>query len=178
MVPCRLCGFQGSNDITPKCPVCGEAYDDGQAGDRRQGDEGMPGPRLANAAAGGVSYGKPPQKSPIGGETIEMCTSTEEVPTSTYLNLNLQSLLQLIPEQQHRKKKAEGVVVRAAGGGLSPTRADDGYRCDPDGVYIRPRVDPTMRVLKVGSECFLMPLKTCCTAVSTGGVFRVEAAQQ
>lgn len=159
MVLCRLCGFGGSNDnntsIQPKCcPICGEAY--GQARDTRYNsdDEDVPGSRLAKAAAAGNAWcGKSLLAEPQigGGKATEKCGGAEGVaPTSTYLNLDLQSLLQLIPEQQHRKKRAEDVVVRAAGGGRSPTQADDSSRrCDPDGVYIRPRVDPTMRVLKV-----------------------------
>lgn len=159
MVLCRLCGFGGSNDNTsvhPKCcPICGEAYDDGQARDTRQkDDEDVPGSRLTKAAAGDVLCGKSPQKPQIGGRATGECSGAEGGTTSTYLNLDLQSLLQLIPEQQRRKKRAEDVVVRAADGGRSPTQADDSSsRCDPNGVYIRPRVDPTMRVLKVRVAC-------------------------
>lgn len=157
---CRLCGYRGSNDKTCVqpicCPICGEAYDDERVTERRQDNEDVRGLRLTKASAGRMWCGKSPQKSQTGGKPIEKSNSTEGVRTSTYLNLDLQSLLQLIPEQQHRKKRAEDdVVLRAVSGGLTPTRAED-----PDCVYIRPRVDPTMRVLKVRAACVLVLLIT------------------
>lgn len=161
MVSCGLCGFRGSSDNTcaqPHCPICGEAYDDVRWSDRRE-DEDMPGSRLAKAD-GGVWGGKSLQKSQIGAQSMGRCNSSEGVPTSTYLNLDLQSLLHLIPEQQHNRKKRAEDVVRAAGVGPTPTRGDDSSRCDPDGVYIRPRVDPTMRVLKVRVACVMYVFKT------------------
>lgn len=74
--------------------------------------------------------------------------NTEGAKGSTHLNLDLQSLLHLIPEQHDRKKRAQRDVVRATEVGLAPTQANNGRR-DPDVVYIQPRVDPTMTVLKV-----------------------------
>lgn len=105
----------------------------------------MQGSRLAQAA-GGSWCAASQQKSRSGG--LDGCNSAEGATGSTYhLNLDLQSLLHLIPEQQDRKKRAQDVVW-ATGAGLTPTQADDGRR-DPDVVYIQPRVDPTMTVLKV-----------------------------
>lgn len=136
MVACRLCGYRGHND-TNTCPVCGEEYDKAQDGH-------MPESRLAQAA-GGSWCGISQQKSRIGNPDG---SKSAKGAASTYLNLDLQSLLHLIPEQQDRKQRAQD-VVRAAGAGLSPTRANNGQH-DPDVVYIQPRVDPTMTVLKVG----------------------------
>lgn len=137
MVSCRLCGYRGHNDTNTQCPVCGEAYDRPQHGY-------MPGARLAQPA-GGSLCGVIQQKSRIGG--LDGCSSTEGA-KATYLNLDLQALLHLIPEQQDRKKRAQRDVVRATEAELSPTRAENDRR-DPDVVYIQPRVDPTMTVLKV-----------------------------
>lgn len=138
MASCRLCGYRGDNETNPQCPVCGEAYD-------RPQDGHMPGSRLAQTA-GGSWCGASRQKSRIEG--LDGCNSTEAAKGSTYLNLDLQSLLHLIPEQQGRRKRAQRDVVRATETGLTSTRPDNGRR-DSDVVYIQPRVDPTMTVLKV-----------------------------
>eukprot|EP00903_Cladosiphon_okamuranus_P012153 g11401.t1 len=137
MVSCRLCGYQG-RDASSQCPVCGEAYDSPQ-GVR------VPGPRLAQAG-GGLWCGGSQQDSRFG--VVGEFDIAEAAKASTHhLNLDLQSLLRLIPEQQDRRKRAQRDVVWATEAGLAPDQANGGRR-DPDVVYIQPRVDPTMTVLK------------------------------
>ena len=149
MVPCKLCGYQGSSDkASQQCPVCGEAYDDG--------------PQDGNAAqAAGGLWAQP--RSRIGALNGCNSSSNGEGPRP-HVNLDLQSLLNLIPEQQDRRKRAEEAVRAAsASGGNSPVRADGGH-CDPDAVYIQPRVDPTMRVLKVRTRPWPLLCMSCvCT---------------
>ncbi len=129
---CKLCGYRGS-DCASHCPVCGEAYDDSQT--RQDGN--------AAQAVGGL-WAQP--RSRIGA--LNGCNSSEGARSMHVANLDLQSLLDRIPEQQERKQRAEE-VVRAASRETNRVRADGGH-FDPDAVYIQPRADPTMRVLKVG----------------------------
>lgn len=138
MVLCRLCGYQGQNNTNAQCPVCGKAYD-------RLQDGYANGSVLAQAA-GDSWFGVSQQKPRIGG--LDGCNTEAAAKGSTYLNLDLQSLLHLIPEQQDRKKRAQRDVVRATEAGLAPTQANNG-RHGAGVVYIQPRVDPTMTVLKV-----------------------------
>ncbi|CAN0010308.1 unnamed protein product [Ectocarpus sp. 6 AP-2014] len=141
MVTCRLCGYRGADEGT-ECAVCGQPHD--RARDREQ-QRSAAGSRLGQTN-GGLWYEKPPQKSRIGAQAMSRCNSIPGGDRSTHLNQDLRYLLNLIPEQQNRRKRAED-VVRATGACLTPARAD-GDGCDPDVVYIRSRVDPTMRVLK------------------------------
>ncbi|CAM9636141.1 unnamed protein product [Ectocarpus sp. 8 AP-2014] len=141
MVTCGLCGYRGPDEGT-ECAVCGQPHD--RARDREQ-ERSAAGSRLGQTN-GGLWYEKPPQKSCIGAQAMSRCNSIPGGDRSTHLNPDLRYLLNLIPEQQNRRKRAED-VVRATGACLTPARAD-GDGCDPDVVYIRPRVDPTMRVLK------------------------------
>ena len=137
---CRLCGYQShSNDNNAQCPVCGEAYDRLKDGHTRV-------PKLAQAT--GIPWcGVPQLKSRVGG--LDRGNTNETGANgSTYLDLDLQSLLDLIPEQQARKKRAQRDVVRATEAALAPAQANSGRR-DPDVVCIQRRVDPTMTVLKV-----------------------------
>lgn len=140
MISCRLCGYQALRDTCAllQCPVCGEAYagDDGQNG--VVAESGL-------TQGGSASCGTTQQQSQFGAPVLAQCNNSQVFPLC-YLNQELQSLLHLVPEQQRRKKRAQD-AVRAAGA-LTPARADDDHG-KPDAVYIRPRVDPTMRVLKV-----------------------------
>lgn len=131
MSSCKLCGYRGS-DSTSQCPVCGEAYDDSRT---RQD---------ANAAqAVGGLWAQP--RSRIGA--LHGCNSSEGARSAHVANLDLQSLLDRIPAQQDRRQRAEE-AVRAASRETNRARADGGH-FDPDAVYIQPRLDPAMRVLKV-----------------------------
>ncbi|CAM9092847.1 unnamed protein product [Hapterophycus canaliculatus] len=144
MNACKLCGFRGSGDAQSKCPVCDEPYEPLHAsGQHEQQDEVVvPGSQLAQAASG-AWCGMAQQKLQTGAQALAEFSSPGR--TVTHLNLELQSLLGMIPAQQLRRKRAED-VVRAVGGGWISARADG--QCDPGVVYIRPRADPTMTVLK------------------------------
>ncbi|CAN0207366.1 unnamed protein product [Ectocarpus sp. 4 AP-2014] len=141
MVTCWLCAYRGPDEGT-ECAVCGQPHD--RARDREQ-ERSAAGSRLGQIN-GGLWYENPPQKPRIGTQAMSRCNSIPGGDRSTHLNPELRCLLDLIPEQQNRRKRAED-MVRATGARLTPERAD-GDGCDPDVVYIRPRVDPTMRVLK------------------------------
>lgn len=142
MVTCWFCGYRGPDEGT-ECAVCGHPHD--RARDREQ-ERSAAGSRLGQTN-GGLWYENPPQKPRIGAQAMSRCNSIPGGDRSTHLNPDLRYLLNLIPEQQNRRRRAED-MVRATGACLTPVRAD-GDGCDPDVVYIRPRVDPTMRVLKV-----------------------------
>lgn len=129
MAACRLCGYQIPVGIAvlSECPVCGEPCD---ASDGRDG---------ANAESGqGIEHDgvKSRTTSPAGAQAWMGSDSANAFPSSC-LNPELQSLLRLVPEELNRKKRAQD-AVRATGGAS-----------ESDVVYIRPRTDPTMRVLKV-----------------------------
>lgn len=117
----------------------------------------MPGSRLVQAT-GGLWCGRSQQKSRIGG--LDGCDNAEAAKGSTYLNLDMQSLLRLIPEQQDRRKRAQRDVMRATEAELAPAQANGGRR-DPDVVYIQPHVDPTMTVLKVRVGTVLLYIRVC-----------------
>lgn len=140
MPSCRLCGFRGPVGASVQqfqCPVCGKSYD---TSDTEDGD--VAGSQLPRG--GGVAYGTP-QQPRFGAQGLMRTDSASAAPSSC-LNVELQSLLQLIPEQLKRRTGAQ-CIVRSAGS-LPPAPANDALS-DPDVVYIRPRIDPTMRVLKV-----------------------------
>ncbi|CAN0427951.1 unnamed protein product [Ectocarpus sp. 12 AP-2014] len=141
MVTCGLCGYRGPDEGT-ECAVCGQPHD--RARDREQ-ERSAAGSRLGQTG-GGLWHENPPQKPRIRAQAMSRCSSISGGDRSTHLNPDLRYLLNLIPEQQNRRRRAED-MVRATGACLTPVRAD-GDGCDPDVVYIRPRVDPTMRVLK------------------------------
>ncbi|CAM9315429.1 unnamed protein product [Ectocarpus sp. 13 AM-2016] len=141
MVTCWLCGYRGPDEGT-ECAVCGQPHDRARGGELERSAAGS---RLGQTN-GGLWYENPPQKPRIGAQATSRCKSIPGGDRSTDLNPDLRYLLNLIPEQQNRRRRAED-MVRATGACLTPVRVD-GDGCDPDVVYIRPRVDPTMRVLK------------------------------
>lgn len=155
MASCRLCGYTARLDKNgatqqqqTQCVVCGEALggDDGRCiwGGTEQAASSL-------AHAGGAIWdGASPQQ-----ETLQLAVPAAarcvggEASQSSWLNSELRLLLDLVPKQQNSRKRTQD-AVRAIGN-LSPPRVDDGPS-DPEVVFIRPRADPTMRVLKVDQE--------------------------
>lgn len=140
MAACRLCGYQSPVTLC-ECPVCGEPCD---ASDGRDGAEVASGQGVEHAGDG-VSRGTSPLKTQPW-----MGSDNANAFPSSCLNPELQSLLRLVPEEQNRKKRAQD-AVRAVGGALVPSCSDEG-QSGSDVVYVRPRIDPTMQVLKVRSN--------------------------
>lgn len=161
MVTCKLCGYRGCNDSQSKCPVCDESYEPVARQHGQQG-EATPGPQRAQAASG-VWCRTVQQNRQLGAQALAEFCSPERIARATHFNIDLQSLLSKIPAQQQRRKKAED-ILRAVGGGLTSAPADG--QCDPAVVYIRPRADPTMTVLKVSIE---LPLCSYTPITSHGG---------
>lgn len=146
MTSCRLCGFQGPLDpCTVACPVCGEAYEKISGYQVRAVDGTLFALSRGRTWCGDASPQQ--QRSQLGAQAL---TSGDGVGLlrGSYLNPELLALLQLVPEQQSRRKRAKEDAVRAAGS-LTPARREDEGQTDLDVVYIRPRNDPTMQVLKV-----------------------------
>ncbi|CAM9738400.1 unnamed protein product [Scytosiphon promiscuus] len=143
MATCKLCGYRGSSTSQPKCPVCDESY---ELLPRRPEEQDVitPGSQLAQAASR-ACCGMAQQKLETGAQPPAQSCSHRRRARTTHSNIDLQSLLDLIPAQQNRRKKAED-VLRAVCGGLTSAPADDDL--DHGVVYIRPRADPTMAVLK------------------------------
>lgn len=143
MAACTLCGYRSPVGVInlSECPVCGEPCDasDGRDGAAVESGQGV------EHAGDGVSRGT----SPLGAQPWR-CDSSATAFPSSYLNPELQSLLRLVPEEKNRKKRAQDAVL-AAGGALVPSCSDEG-QSESDVVYIRPRIDPGMRVLKVRSN--------------------------
>ena len=164
MAACRLCGYQSPVGVVTlsECPVCGEPCDpsDGRDGADVESGQGV------EHAGDGVSRGT----SPLKTQPPWMGAGNASAFPSSCLNPELQSLLCLVPEEQNRKTRAQE-AVRAAGGALVPSFPDEG-QSGPDVVYIRPRVDPGMRVLKVRSNTAERAAKhgtfsMCCNAHRT-----------
>lgn len=147
MAECRLCGYTARLDKKAtaqeqeqqvSCLVCGEEFG-GDSG-RRNGGALQQAALLAQA--GGQTSQLP---VPAMGRWV-----SAQVHPSGWLNSELRSLLDLVPKQQDRRQRAKD-VVRAIGN-HSPVRVEKGPG-DPEVVFIRPRVDPTMRALKVNKIC-------------------------
>lgn len=140
MASCRLCGYRLSRNRYSEshCPVCGEPH---------QSLRGHNGAFAAQADVGG--NGRSTIQQPFRDQALSRLADNEDTP-SPGLNLHLQSLLRLIPDDKEKGRRIQG-TIRAAGT-LHSNRMDGGYG-ETDVVYIRPRVDPTMRALKVYDEC-------------------------
>lgn len=166
MAACTLCGYRVPVGVAvlSECPVCGEPCG---ASDGRVNTDVESGEGIEHAAGDGVSRGTSPLKTQawMGGDS----DSARAFPSSC-LNPELQSLLQLVPEEQNRKKRAQD-AVRAAGGALIPSCSNEG-QSESDVVYIRPRIDPGMRALKVRSTLRNAlhereTLSVCCASMPT-----------
>lgn len=146
MAACRLCGYRSPVGVTilSECPVCGEPCD--TSGGHDGADAVVKAESGIEYAGGGVSRGT----SPHMAQPWVRCDSPNKAFPSGCLNPELQSLLRLVPEEQNRKKRAQDAVRAAGGGALVPSCSDED-QSESDVVYIRPRVDPGMRVLKVRS---------------------------
>lgn len=86
-----------------------------------------------------------------------MNSATEGALSPGGLNPELESLLRRLPQKRDMQRRQDEILRAAA----VPT-AESVQREDEDVVYIRPRVDPTMRVLKVnGGRSFRPERGTC-----------------
>lgn len=148
MAACRLCGYRSPVGVTipSECAVCGEPCD--PSGGRDGADPVVEAESGIEHAVGGAINSR--GTSPHMAQPWMRCDSPNNAFPSSYLNPELQSLLRLVPEEQNRKKRAQDAVRAAGGGELVPSCSDEGHS-ESDVVYIRPRVDPGMRVLKVRS---------------------------
>lgn len=161
METCKLCGFLSRSNIEAKCPVCGESYDLPARQQQEEQQHGVvPGSQLAQAATD-AWCGMAQQELQSGVQAPGEVRNPGRRARATHFNMDLQSLLGLIPAQQNRRKRAED-VLRAVGAGLTSAPAD--AQCDPGVVYIRPRADPTMAVLKVPFEAPAILLLYDCAA--------------
>lgn len=155
MASCRFCGYTARLDKNPaaqqqqaQCVVCGEAFggDDG----RRIGVATQQAASLLAHAGGAIRRGASPQQetSQFPVPAMGRCVSPD-TNQSSWLNSELRLLLDLVPKEQNRRKRTQD-SVRAIGN-LTPPRVDEAPS-DPEVVFIRPRADPTMRVLKVDQK--------------------------
>lgn len=155
MASCRLCGYTARLDKNAvaqqqqeQCVVCGEAFggDDG----RRSGGATQQAASLLAHAGGAIWRGASPKQEMSQPPVPAMgrCVGAE-TNQSSWLNPELRLLLDLVPQQQNRRKRTQD-SVRAIGN-LTPPRVDE-VPSDPEVVFIRPRADPTMRVLKVDQK--------------------------
>lgn len=145
---CQFCGYQAkcSNASDPRCPVCVEPY---SAGDGDGTTSAGPGPWSDPVRSSAYVAGR-------GG--VSGVNSAIGVALSPGgLSPELESLLRRLPRKRDKQRRRDEILRAAA----MPTAESD-KREDGDVVYIRPRVDPTMRVLKVnGGQSFRPEGDTC-----------------
>lgn len=135
---CKLCGFRvnRSHAEESSCPVCGQEYTIDRADDTAGGG----GPD-DTACAGGL-LSPPVQSAGIDGVGWGAASAQGvAAKTPSCLDPELEFLLRRLPQKSDIQRRDEA-VLRVAG--VLPD-----HREEPGVVHIRPRIDPTMRVLKV-----------------------------
>lgn len=138
---CKLCGFRvdSSRAEGSRCPVCGQEYATDCSGD----SAGAAGPDDTTGQGGLSSHIM--QSAGIdnaGWDAASSIGGTAKIPS--LLNPELESLLCRLPRKSDMQRR-DDAVLRIAG--VLFDREEES-----DVVHIRPRVDPTMRVLKVKTE--------------------------
>ena len=149
MATCRLCGYRvrlNSEKWKQQCPICGEAFvvlrDDGP----NKMAAGLPVAASGDFAWSGASA---QQQSQSNIDTVHQRDGTKR-PPSNHLKPELLGLLQMVPGSHDRRIRAQDAVRAAVGLTLPLPKDSNASEHDPV-VYIRPRADPTMRVLKVNT---------------------------
>lgn len=139
--PCQLCGYRSSRgrNVSPQCPVCGQEH-----ANENKADDGVE--RTAEPDAKGLLN---VVRSAAGTKGSAKWRMGKTMTTQGTISLELQSLLQRLPQQSDFRRK-EHELLSAAGVVATGHGAENrGDNFDPNVIYIRSRADPTMRVLKV-----------------------------